>query len=126
MKEFMFLIRKQVDSKDTLSPEQHQKFLKGCEIYIGKLKQEGKLISAQPIERLGKIISGSHGAWKEVPFNESKEVLGGYYHILAKDLDEAIAIAQANPEFEFNPNTRVEVRPLKLKEESTGFIYPKS
>ena len=124
MKAFMFFIRKQTDSKLTLSPEMHNRFLKGCEIYIDNLKKKGKLISAQPIDRAGKIISGKQGEWKEVAFNETSEVIGGYYHILANDLDEAIEIAKANPEFEFNTNTRIEVRPIKMKEESTGFVYP--
>ena len=126
MKEFMFFIRKQSNSKETLPPEEHQKFLKGCESYIGKLKKEGKLISAQPIEWMGNIISGTNGAWKATPFNESKEVIGGYYHILANDLEDAITIAKANPEFEYNTNTRIEVRPIKMKEDSTGYVYPKS
>ena len=124
MKEFMFFIRKQSDSKMTLSPEKHQQFLKGCETYIGKFKKEGRLISAQPIERDGDIISCSNNEWKDVPFNETKEVIGGYYHIRAEDLSEAITIAKANPEFEFNPDTRIEVRPIKMKEETTGFVYP--
>src|ERR1044071_6412519 len=124
MKEFMFFIRKQVDSKATLAPNLHEQFLKGCETYIGKLKSEGKLISAQPIQRMGKIISYTDGKWKDVPFNETKEVIGGYYHILAKDLEEAIEIAKKNPEFQFNPDTRIEVRPLTMKEETTGFVYP--
>jgi hypothetical protein len=124
MKEFMFFIRKQSDSKMTLSAERHQQLLKGCEAYIGRLKKEGKLISAQPIERDGNIISCSNNVWKDVPFNEIKEVIGGYYHILAEDLSEAIAIAKANPEFEFNPDTRIEVRPIKMNEETTGFVYP--
>jgi hypothetical protein len=124
MKEFMFFIRKQTDSKMTLSPERHEQFLKGCETYIGKLKKEGKLISAQPIERDGDIISCTNNVWKDVPFNETKEVIGGYYHILAEDLSEAIAIAKANPEFEYNPDTRIEVRPVKMKEDITGFAYP--
>jgi hypothetical protein len=124
MKEFMFFIRKQSNSQETLSTEQHHKFLKACESYIGKLKSDGKLISAQPIEWKGKIISSSDGKWNDVSFNESKEVIGGYYHILAKDLEEASVIAKANPEFQFNPNTRIEVRPIKMKEESTGFVYP--
>jgi hypothetical protein len=38
MKEFMFFIRKNRDSKETLSTDQFQKFLKGCETFIGKLK----------------------------------------------------------------------------------------
>ncbi|HEY5125051.1 MAG TPA: YciI family protein [Ignavibacteria bacterium] len=124
MKEFMFFIRKNRNSKETLSTDQFQKFLKGCETFIGKLKNEGKLISAQPIYREGKIISGKAGSWKEAPFDEGKEILGVYYHILVKDLEEAILIAKSNPEFEFNSDTRIEVRPIKMKEESTGFEYP--
>ena len=124
MKEFMFFIRKQSDTKFTLSQEKHLQFLKGCETYIAKLKKEGKLISAQPIERDGDIISYSENAWKDIPFNETKEVIGGYYHILAEDLSEAIAIAKKNPEFEFNPGTRIEIRPIKMKEQTTGFVYP--
>jgi hypothetical protein len=125
MKEFMFFIRKQSDSRETLSEEQHQKFLKSCESYIGNLKREGRLISAQPIEWTGKIISGKINEFNTSPFNESKEIIGGYYHVLADNLEEAIAIAKKNPEFEFNPDTRIEVRPIKMKEESTGFVYPK-
>jgi hypothetical protein len=124
MKEFMFFIRKQSDSQFTLSPENHKQFLKGCETYIAKLIKEGKLISAHPIEREGDIISRQNTAWKDVPFNETKEVIGGYYHILAEDLSEAIAIAKENPEFEYNPDTRIEVRPIKMKEDTTGFVYP--
>jgi len=124
MKEFMFFIRKQSDSELTLSPERHQQFLKGCETYIAKLKKEGKLISAQPIEREGNIISRKDNVWKDVSFSETKEVIGGYYHILAEDLSEEIALAKANPEFEYNPDTRIEVRPIKMKEDTSGFVYP--
>jgi len=51
-------------------------------------------------------------------------VIGGYYHILAENLDEAISIAKQNPEFKYNPDTRIEVRPIEMKENSTGFVYP--
>ncbi len=125
MKEFMFFIRKQTDSAKSLPPERHEKFLKACETYIGRLKKEQRLISAQPIERLGKILSASGKTWSAAPFDETNEVIGGYYHILARDLNEALAIAKENPEFEYNPDTRIEVRPIKMKEEATGFVYPK-
>ncbi|MGD0209522.1 MAG: YciI family protein [Desulfomonilia bacterium] len=62
--------------------------------------------------------------WKEGPFNETKEVIVGYYHILAEDLGDAIAIAKGNPEFEYGTTARIEVRPIKMKEEDTGFVYP--
>ncbi len=122
----MFFIRKHGNSSETLSPVEFRQFLKACEVYIEGLKKEGKLISAQPIEWSGKIISGKEGSWKDVSFDGKGEVIGGYYHILAKDIEEATEIAKANPEFSFNKNTLIEVRPVKMKEEDTGFVYPGS
>ena len=124
MKEFMLLIRNESDSKSQFSSEKNQQFLDACRVYINNLMKEGKLKSAQPLVREGKMISGSKGAWKDGPFNETKEVIVGYYHIVAKDLNEAIEIAKGNPEFEYTSSARIEVRPLKMKEESTGFEYP--
>jgi hypothetical protein len=125
VKEFMLLIRNEIDHQSKWSTDVHQKFLKQCEVYIDKLKSERKLISAQPIVREGAMISGSKGTWKEGPISYTKEVIVGYYHILAADLSEAIAIAKGNPEFEFGTTARVEVRPSKMKEAATGFVYPK-
>jgi hypothetical protein len=125
MKEFMLLIRNNIDHQAGWSHEQHELFLKRCELYIGDLKKKGKLIAAQPLIREGKIISGLPGAWREIPLNDSGEVQVGYYHILADSLDEAIAIAKQNPEFEFGENAGIEVRPIKTKEETTNFVYPK-
>ncbi len=124
MQEFMFFIRKQNNSAETLPPDQHDKFLKSCERYIENLRKDGKLVSAQPIEWKGTILSRTSTSWGDRPFNETGEVIGGYYHILANDMNEATSIAKANPEFEYNPNTRIEVRPIKMKENRTGFVYP--
>lgn len=126
MKEFMLLVRNLGSHTQSLLPADHQVFLQKCESYIGRLKSEGKLIAAQPLAREGAIISGSWNNWTETPLDGKKEIQVGYYHILASDLGEAIAIAKANPEFEYGATARVEVRPIKTKEESTGFAYPKS
>src|SRR3974377_2442864 len=101
MKEYMLLIRNEIDHQASWSLEKHQQFLKKCEDYILSLTTEGKLKSAQPLIGEGKIVSASKGAWKEGPFNEAKEIIVGYYHILAEDLNDAIAIAKRNPEFEY-------------------------
>ncbi len=126
MKEYMLLIRNTGDSKAGFTPEVHKEFVSKCEVYIGNLKKEGKLVAAQPLVREGKIISGTKGAWKEKPFYVADEIQVGYYHILAKDMDDAIAIAKGNPEFEYTITASVEVRPIKMKEEVTGFTYPKT
>ena len=120
----MFFIRKNSDSGKTLSPEKHTEFLKKCEAYINGLKNEKRLIEAQPIVRQGSIISHDNGNWNEIPFHQDNEIIGGYYHILARDLEDAIRIAKENPEFEYNADARIEVRPIKMKEETTGYVYP--
>ncbi len=124
MREFMLLIRNDIDSQESWSPESHRQFLKACEAYINELKKEGRLISAQPLLRQGTMLSCVKGQWKEGSFQEGKEVIVGYYHVRARDTNEAVAIAQRNPEFEYTTTGRVEVRPVRTKEEITGFVYP--
>lgn len=121
----MLLIRNEGDGKANLSPEEQQQFLKACMVYIENLTKNGNLKSAQPLVREGKMISGTPGAFKDGPYNETKEIIVGYYHILAKDMDEAIAIAKGNPEFAYVKGAKIEVRPVRMKEESTSYVYPK-
>ena len=124
MKEFIFYIRNDADAKASLTPEQHLEFIKSCESYINKLQSKSKLIAAQPLIREGVIISKKNTGWNIVPI-QNKEVQVGYYHIVAADLEEAIEIAKDNPEFEYVPSAKIEVRPIKMKEEETKFVYPK-
>ncbi len=125
MKEFMFLIRNVGDGKAKLSSDEHLAFVKQCEVYIGKLKQDGKLIAAQPLIREGSVISKNGNEWSEKKVSVEGEIQVGYYHILAADLNEAIEIAKLNPEFAFVESATIEVRPIKMKEAVTEFVYPK-
>src|SRR5260221_14575554 len=125
MKEFMLLVRNEIDHQKSWPKEKNKKFLKSCKTYIDRLKRGNHLIAAQPLVREGKIISGAIGSWKESLINENKEVQVGYYHIRANDIGEAITLAKENPEFEYSATARIEVRPIKMKEETTGFVYPK-
>lgn len=116
MQEFLLLIRTEGNPWDILSPEQQQKHVEKAAAYISNLIKEGRLKGAQPLEPEGKIISSNKGVWKDGPFNESKEVIAGYFLVLAKDEDEAITIAKANPIFEDQLRARIEVRPVKMVE----------
>lgn len=124
MPEFMLYVRNIDDHDSTWTPAQEQEFLKKCEVYIEKLKSDGKLISAQPLSRQGAIISGQPGHWQKQSINPGDEIQVGYYYIRAKDLDEAVKIAKGNPEFEYTSTAKVEVRPIKAEEKTTGYIYP--
>lgn len=115
MKEYMLLIRTEDDHLTKMSAEEQQKHVQKVGAYIGKLMQEGKLKGAQPLDMEGVMIHGKRGVFKDGPFNETKEVIVGYFHILAKDLDEAVEIAKANPIFE-DVEARMEIRPIKKME----------
>jgi len=120
----MLLIRNTGDGKTALSPEQQQQFLKACQVYIEDLKKNGNLKSAQPLVREGVMISGSVNNFQTGSYSETDEILVGYYHILANDLDEAVIIAKRNPEFSFIKGAKIEVRPIRMIEQSTNFTYP--
>ena len=122
----MLLIRNDESAKAALSPERQQQFLKDCMVYIEKLKKNGNLKGAQPLDREGKMISGSPGTFKDGPYNETKEIIVGYYHIVGRDMEEAIEIAKANPEFAYIRGAKIEIRPIKTIEESTSYVYPKA
>jgi len=124
MKEFMLLIHNDADSKLAFTPDREKEFLNACRVYIETLKKTDNLISAQPLVREGVMISGYDGHWEKAPYRENKEVIVGYYHIKADNLDQAIAIAKDNPEFEYTHTARIEVRPIKMKEETTAYLYP--
>jgi hypothetical protein len=112
MKEFMLLLRSESDHLSALSPHQLQMHLEKVTKYIDDLMKTGRLKSAQPLGEQSIVISGAKGKLKDGPFNESKEVIIGYYLILAKDIEEAVEIGKRNPNFDLDTATRIEVRPI--------------
>ena len=57
----------------------------------------------------GKTIARNKGI-TDGPFGEAKEVIGGYWFIVANHLDEAVQIAQGNPCLDYG--LFFEIRPL--------------
>jgi hypothetical protein len=99
MKDFLLLIRTEGSVWTDLSAEDLRKHIQNGTAYISNLIKEGKLKSAQPLDRGSRIVTESGGVIKDGPFNESKEVIAGYFHIIASDVDEAVEIAKSNPIF---------------------------
>lgn len=120
----MLYIRNAGDAKLVLSEQKHLEFIRKCEIYIERLKAEDNLIAAQPLLREGCLVFRDGDEWKNTNIDSSKNVQVGYYHIKARDLEEAVSMAKENPEFEYVPSASIEVRPVKMKEVKTNFVYP--
>ncbi|WP_258103588.1 YciI family protein [Marinoscillum sp. MHG1-6] len=112
MQEFMLFIKTTGDHLAHLSPQEQQAHVQKIGNYIGGLMNDGKLVGAQPLEMGGAVVQGNKGSFKDGPFTESKEVIVGYFHIKAASLEEAVAIAKANPIFEDTEAT-MEIRPIK-------------
>ena len=111
MQDFLLLIRTQGNVWTDLSQQQLQEHISKGTNYIGKLVKEGKLKSAAPLETGGKIVTDGKTVIKDGPFIETKEVIAGYFHIIANNVEEALEIAKANPIFQDIP-TKIEVHPM--------------
>jgi hypothetical protein len=96
-----------------LGPEEQGKLYQEYMGFTQDIVKSGKFKAGDPLEptstattvrvRDGKTLT------TDGPFAETKEQLGGYYIIEAKDLDEAIAIAARIPDAR---NGSIEVRPI--------------
>jgi hypothetical protein len=112
MKDFLLLIRTEGDVWTSLSPKQLQEHIEHGTAYIGNLMKEGKLKNAAPLDKGSRIVTNNNGIMKDGPFNETKEVVAGYFHIVARDIEEAVGIAKDNPIFKDIP-TKIEVHMMK-------------
>ena len=77
------------------SPGEIQKAIDAFYVGHDRLVTEGKMKPGQRLARPGKLVS--HGRVIDGPFTEAKEVIGGYWFILARSLEEAADIAAGNP-----------------------------
>jgi hypothetical protein len=77
------------------------------------IQASGHHVAGEPLDTVKKAksvrVEGERRVVRDGPFAETREQLGGYYRIRAKDLDEAIAIAARVPAAETGT---MEVRPV--------------
>ena len=92
--EYLVIARGQWDK--TLSRDQIQDVIDQFYTWLDRLVDEGKMRRGQRLTYEGKTV-GRQNVITDGPFGESKEVIGGYWFILANNLDEAARIAKGNP-----------------------------
>ena len=77
------------------------------------LSSSGKYLSAGPLHPVATATSVQVRSGKRLvtdgPFAETREQLGGYYLVDARDLDEAMSIAERIPGAKFGT---IEIRPV--------------
>src|SRR5271169_4406154 len=92
--EYLAISRGQWDK--TLSRDEIQNAIDRFYTWRDRLVDEGKMKPGQRLTDKGKTIVRQN-VITDGPFGESKEVIGGYWVILAVSLDEAVRIAEGNP-----------------------------
>jgi hypothetical protein len=82
--------------------------------YVGELRQQGCLVSAEPLQSVRTAVTvrvrDGQLAVTDGPFAETKETLGGFFVVEARDRDEAVRIASRWPSARLGS---IEVRPLE-------------
>ncbi len=79
-----------------LPPETIQRAIDDFYEWLSRMVDAGKMRPGQRLGNIGRTV------WEDQrvtdgPFGEAKEVIGGYWFILANSLDEAAEIAAENP-----------------------------
>ena len=99
-----------------MSPEEQKREMDKCAPHVEKLLGTKKLLAGAPLHPTSTATTIRYRDGRRVltdgPFAETREQLGGYTIVEAKDLDEAIAIASGfvGP----SPIASIEVRPIVI------------
>ncbi len=111
MNEFMLFIKAVGNPVGNLPQEKQDQHVQKVGGFIQGLVSQNKMKDAQPLIPSGVIISNENGSFTEQAINEKEEMIAGYYHIQAKDLNEATEIAKSDPRFE-DGKWRMEIRQI--------------
>jgi hypothetical protein len=104
--EYLVISRGQWDKE--VSQEEIQNAIDQFYVWLGRLVDEGKMKTGQRLASEGKTVRKN--VVTDGPFGEAKEVIGGYWFILASSLEEAAKIAAGNPCL--NCGLFFEIRPI--------------
>lgn len=111
--QYLCLIYENEKEWEKLPPAQSEKILGEYSEYTESVKRSGNYTGGNALEpsRTATTVRVRQGrvAATDGPFAETKEQLGGYYLLHARDLNEAIQLASRIPGARFGA---VEVRPV--------------
>ncbi len=115
MSEYIFLFRaSDADARAALgTPEQAQQSLKAWLDWIRDLETKGHLQNpGQPMARTGKVVRGPKKIVTDGPFVESKDMVLGFIVVEARDVTQAIDLANGCPML-MGDGGSVEIRPVE-------------
>ncbi len=111
---FMFTIYHDENELEALPEEEMRTLVDSALDYMDELRRSGHFIVSNALQR-GRTartirVRGGRVSTTDGPFAETKEQLGGFFLIEAKDMDEACAVASRFPPARIGI---IEVRPVQ-------------
>lgn len=104
--EYLVISRGQWD--ESASPHAVQQAIDDFYAWYEHHLAAGRMKRGSRLARAGKLVSAR--SVTDGPFTEAKEIVGGYWFIVAASLEEAAALAAGNPCLAFG--LTLEIRPL--------------
>lgn len=110
---------------DSMTPAEWDLLRRETIDYVASLRASGHLLSTEPLQsvRTAATVRVRNGTLSitDGPFAETKEQLGGYFLIEARDFNEAIQIASRWPSARIGS---IEVRPIEAELRTDGRYAP--
>src|SRR5262249_48527193 len=113
MSQFLYLYRMTdaARQENMGTPESAQQNMERWMEWMNDLDKNGHLKDrGQPLERTGKVVRGQQKTITDGPFTESKDLVGGFTIVEARDIDQAVELSRGCPVFDGGGS--VEVRPI--------------
>jgi hypothetical protein len=111
--QYLLLIYENEASFANVSEEEQGKIFQEYMDYTDRIRKSGNYIAGEALQPIATATTVRVKSGKTVttdgPFAETREQLGGFYMVEAKDLDEAIALAVGIPA---SRTGSIEVRPI--------------
>jgi hypothetical protein len=89
------------------SPEVMQAQMGKWMAWIEKLNKDGKYVAGEPLLPGGKLISDKKKIVTDGPYTEGKEVVAGFFLINAENMEEAVAISDDYPDYDYGGSVQV-------------------
>ena len=114
MPNYMLLLHQNSARPAPSSPDEIMTITRAYMTWADKMRAEGRLKGGEKLTNdAGKVMRGKDGkvTVTDGPYAESKEIVGGYFAITAKDYDEACRVAESCPHLGYGG--RIEVRQVE-------------
>jgi hypothetical protein len=112
-KEYLLLVYEAESNWASLSEAEQGAIFQRYGEFSKSLRAAGQFLAGEQLDTIQKAksvsVDGDRRVVRDGPFAETREQLGGYYRVLARDLDEAIKLATRIPAVETGT---IEIRPI--------------